>query len=193
MRNLLPPVPLVLQMYFGREFNPSCSLDILAVLPDNSYLLLENSYCLLENSYCLMEKPGLIVKKGFKDLSSLATTLSKLYLVGENHSQAYDDYGLKGSEEEIIFYKEHVETPTRSTMETPSLVLALDSPVLSDPSPSSTLELPSDQGELTGSISGHGLPVRVSAGPYVTPVLPTLLGHTTWYGSNGLYPMPYTS
>jgi len=54
----------------------------------------------------------------------------------------------------------------------PSLVLALGSPGMSDPSPSSTSELPSDQGEeSTGSLFGHELPAGVSAGP--TPVLPT--------------------
>jgi len=84
-----------------------------------------------------MEKPGLIVKKGVEDLSSLATTLSELHLVREIHSQAYDDDRLKGSEEEIIFYTEHVETPTGSTTETPSLVLALNNLVLDSSSPSS--------------------------------------------------------
>jgi len=55
----------------------------------------------------------------------------------------------------------------------PSLVLALDSPGMSDPSPSSTSELPSDQGEESiGSLYGHRLPAGVSAGPYVN-VLPT--------------------
>ncbi len=60
-------------------------------------------------------------------------------------------------------------------LSSPSLVLALGSPVMSDPSPSSLPELPLGQGEeSTGSLFGHGLPVGVSAGPDVAPVLPTL-------------------
>ncbi len=52
-------------------------------------------------------------------------------------------------------------------METPSLVL-------DSPSNNSMSELLLDQGESTGSVLGHGPPVGVSPGPYVTPVLPTL-------------------
>ncbi len=74
---------------------------------------------------------------------------------------------LKGSKEEIIFHEEPIETPTGPMTETPSLVL-------DGPSSNSTSELLLDKGELTGSVFGHGLPVGVSPGPYVTPVLPTL-------------------
>ncbi len=57
-------------------------------------------------------------------------------------------------------------------LSSPSLVLALGSPIMHDPNPSSTSKLPSDQGEeLIGSLFGHGLPAGVSAGP--TPVLST--------------------
>jgi len=83
----------------------------------------------------------------------------------------------------------------------PSLVLALGSP-MHDPSPSSTSELPSDQGEeSTGSLFGHGLPVRVSAGPDVTPVLSTSatrLSQTPWTPTQcrmtpSLVPVPDTA
>jgi len=76
--------------------SPKCSLD-------NSLIPLDNSYCLLEDSNIPLEKPGLDVKKGFDNLSSLATLLSKLFTVGEAHSEVYGTYGLKESEEEIIF------------------------------------------------------------------------------------------
>jgi len=46
-----------------------------------------------------------------------ATSLSKLFLAREAHCGDYDNDGLKGSEEEVIFYEECIETP-------PSLVLA---------------------------------------------------------------------
>jgi len=49
----------------------------------------------------------------------------------------------------------------------PSLVLDI-------PSYNSMSELLLDQGKLTSSVLGHGLPVGVSPGPYVTPALPTL-------------------
>ncbi len=79
--------------------SPSCSLDISMVLLDNSYLLPEDSAVPLE-------KPGLDVKKGFNNLSSLATSLSKLFLAGEAHCEVYDTDGLKGSKEEVLFYEE---------------------------------------------------------------------------------------
>jgi len=68
----------------------------------------------------------LIVKKGFKDLSNLAKSLTSLLSIREPHIKVLVIYGHKGSEEDIIFCKEPVETPTGPTMETPSLVL--DSP-----------------------------------------------------------------
>jgi len=148
--------------------SPSCSLD-------NSYFLPDNSQCLLEDSTIPPEKPGLDVKKAlFKGFSRLATTsFHNSLMVGDPHNEAYDDYRLKGSEEEIIFYEECVETPSPA-MYTPSLAKGLSSLVLDSPSPSSTLEMSQDKGELTGSVPSHGLPVGVSTGPYVTPVLPTL-------------------
>ncbi len=86
-----------------------------------------------------MEKQGLIVKKWFKDLSNLARTLSQLVLIREPHLEVLEIYGLKGSEEEIIFCEEPVETPTSPTTETPSLVL-------DSPSNNSMSELLLDQG-----------------------------------------------
>jgi len=68
--------------------NPKCSCS------DDSPVLLDNSHCLSEDSAVLLEKPGLDVKKSFDDLSTL---LSKLFIVGEAHGEAYDTYGLKGS------------------------------------------------------------------------------------------------
>jgi len=68
-----------------------------------------------------MEKLGLETNKGFNDLWSLATSLSQELSSEECHSEVYVTYGLKGSEEEVIFYEECVE---------PSLSLVLGSPVL---------------------------------------------------------------
>jgi len=94
-------------------------------------------------------------------------SLTGLISIGEPHVEVLEIYGLKGSEEEIIFHEEPIETPTGPMTETPSLVL--DSPSIN-----STSELLLDQGESTGSVLSHGLPVGVSPGPYVTPVLPLL-------------------
>jgi len=82
--------------------NLKCSLD-------NFPVPLDNSHCLSEDSAVPLEKPDLDVEKGFDNLSSLATSLSKLLIVREAHSEAYNTYGLKGSEEEVVFYKECIE------------------------------------------------------------------------------------
>ena len=110
----------------------------------------------------------MIVEKRFEDLSKLARSLTSLLSIGEPHVEVLEIYGLKGSEEQVIFYEEPVETPTSPTTETPSLVL-------DSPSNNSMSELLLDQGESTGSVLGHGPPVGVSPGPYVTLVLPTLV------------------
>jgi len=72
-------------VFLGLVFNPSCSLDILAVLLDNSYLPPDDSYCLLEDSPIPLEKPCPDVEKGFDDLRSLAISLSELFSVGKAH------------------------------------------------------------------------------------------------------------
>jgi len=79
------------------------------------------------------------------------------------------------SNEEIVFYKECIEPIPSLVEDTPSLAEGLPRLVLGTSSPHSTLELPTDKGESTGSLSGHGLPVGVSTGPYMTQVLPTLV------------------
>ena len=132
--------------------SPSCSVDISTADPDNSY-------CLLENSVVPTGKLGPYVKNGFHDLCELAISLSKLFLVREAHSKTYDTYGLKGSNEEIVFYEECIEPIPSLVESTPSLAEGLPSLVLGTSSPSSTLELPMDKGELTSSLSGHGPPV----------------------------------
>jgi len=180
----IPTPSCTLDTFLSLVFNspsPSCSLDISAVLPDNSN-------CLLEDSAVPPKKPGLNGEKGFDDLSSLATSLSELFLAGEAHCEVYDTYGLKGSKEEVLFYKECIETPH-------SLVLALGTCVVDTPSPSSISELPLDQGELTGSLfqswAASGSVCWALCDPSTAHT-----GHKTEPGSNGsysLYPVPYTS
>jgi len=71
----------------------------------------------------------------------------------------YKDSGLKGSEEDIVFYKERIEPP-------PSLVLT-------PPSHVSGSEWPPNEKESTGSYSGHGPPVGYLG--TCVPVLPVTL------------------
>ncbi len=52
-----------------------------------------------------MEEQGLIVKKRFEDISNLARSLTSLVSIREPHVEVLEIYGLKGSEEEIIFTK----------------------------------------------------------------------------------------
>jgi len=89
------------------------------------------------------------VEKGFFDISSLALPLSKFYVIGEAHSEVYHGYGLKGSNEQIVFYEECVEaTPSLVgglpglTMDTLSLAKGIPSLVFDTSNPSSTLGLP---------------------------------------------------
>jgi len=157
--------------------SPSCSVDISTADPDNSPYL-------PENSYCLSEEPGLIVEKCFEDLSTLALSLSDI--IGEAHY----DYGLKGSEEEIIFYEEPIETPTSSTTETPSLAKGLSSLVLDSPSLNSMLELSTEQGESTSSVLGHGPTSRSFAWAICDPGA-AHIGHMNEYSFYGLFPALY--
>jgi len=45
------------------------------------------------------------VEKTFKDLIRLATSFHDSLMVSDPHTEAYDDYGLKGGEEEIFSTK----------------------------------------------------------------------------------------
>jgi len=104
--------PSSLSLVLGEASPPDVflgSLDISMVPLDNS--------CLPEYSPIPPDKPCPDMEKGFSDLSSLALTLSKFYVIGEAHRKVYHGYGLKGSNKQIVFYEECVESP-------PSLVLA---------------------------------------------------------------------
>jgi len=149
--------------------SPSCSVDISTACPDNSY-------CLPENSVVPTGKLGPYVEKGFEDLDNLALALSELYSIGEAYNKSYVTYGLKGSNEEVVFYEECIEPTLSLVKSTPSLAEGLLSLVLDTPSPSSILGMSMDKGESTGSLSRHGPPVGVSPGPYMTPVLPISTG-----------------
>jgi len=129
------------------EPSPTCSPDDFWGFPDISMVPPDNSYCLPEDSSTPLEKPCPDVEKGFIDLSSLALTLSEFYIIGEAHSEVYHTYGLKGSNEEIAFYKEYIEPIPSLVESTPSLAEGLPSLVLGTSSPSSTLEPPMDKGE----------------------------------------------
>ena len=58
-----------------------------------------------EDSTVLMEKPGLDIENGFNDLCSMATSLSQVFAFEDPYSEIYNTYGLKESEEEVIFMK----------------------------------------------------------------------------------------
>jgi len=170
-RNLHPqswPYSRLLPCSFGeyRLFSsyPHASSDKQDPSPPSPSCSPDYSYCLPDDSAIPLEKPCLDVKKGFNDLSSLvATSFFQSFIVREPHSEVYNTYGLKGREEVIIFYEEHVGTPP--------------SPVLCTSSPGSMVKLPTNQGESTCYFSGHGQPVGVSTGPFVTLVQPTVVAH----------------
>jgi len=101
--------------------SPSCSLDILLSLATNTIIPScsfdvssapsDNSYCLPEDSLIPPEKPCPDIGKGFNALFKEVTLFFQSFLVEEPVSEVYNDSGLNASEEEIVFYKEHVEPP----------------------------------------------------------------------------------
>jgi len=70
-----------------------------------------------DNSDCLPEDSAILIEKTL-DIESLATSAFE-----ESQSEAYATYSLKGSQEEVIFYEECVETPPSLVLSSPSLVL----------------------------------------------------------------------
>jgi len=83
----------------------------------------------LREFHCSQEKPGLDIENGFNDLCSLATSLSQVFIFEDPYGQVYITYGLKGSDEEVIFYEECVE-PSSSVESSSSLILRSPSLVL---------------------------------------------------------------
>jgi len=74
-----------------------------------------------------MENPGLDIEKNFNDLCSLATSLSQVFAFAESHSEVYATYGLKRSEEEVIFCEEYIEPSPSLVLGSPNLVLGSSS------------------------------------------------------------------
>ncbi len=116
---------------------------------------------------------------------------SELFLAREAHSKIYYTYGLKGSNEEIVFYEECIEPIPSLVESTPSLAEGLPSLVLGTSSPSSTLKLPVDKGESTDWFSFQSWATSGSVHWALCDPSIAHIGHTTEYGFYGLDPVPY--
>jgi len=92
--------------------NPTCSVEFPPFFPPYPMPLLNNPRCSLEYFNVPPEESSLDVKKGFHDLLEHAALLHFVLRGMEPHSDEYKGYGLKGSEEEVIFYAGHIGTPS---------------------------------------------------------------------------------
>ena len=84
--------------------------------------------CSLGFCYVPLDKPLQDVKKGFHALSEHAALLHLVYKGMEPNSGEYSAIGFMGDEEEVIFYEEHVDTPSSLVSGPPVIFIVL--PVL---------------------------------------------------------------
>jgi len=84
--------------------------------------------CSLGFCYVPLDKPLQDVKKGFHALSEHAALLHLVYKGMEPDRGEYLAIRFMGSEEEVIFYKEHIDTP--SSLVSVSPVVFIVPPVL---------------------------------------------------------------